>query len=76
MMISGNSHTGNNNIKIGKRFKVYYDNKPHTAADAQKRVCLELKSTGQIIRLNEAEAFDLMSELARAMKWGYDRRFH
>ncbi len=76
MMVSGNNVIGNVSNREGKRLKVYYDNKPRTAADADKRVCLELKSTGQTIRLNEAEAFDLMSELARAMKWGYSRRFH
>lgn len=75
-MLNGNSlHRDNKNSDF-RRFKVYYDNRPPTAADAEKRVCLALKSTGQVIRLNEIEAYDLLSELAKALKWGHNRRHH
>ena len=56
-----------------KRFKVYYDNKPANHAEMDSRVCITLNSTGQVIRLNEAEAFDLVMDLSRALKWGHGR---
>ena len=73
-MVNGNFISGNKRSSDTKRFKVYFDNKPQNAADAQKKVCLALKSTGQIIRLSETEAYDLMAEIAKAFKWGQNRR--
>ena len=75
-MVNGNLISGNKRNNELRRFKVYFDNKPQTAADAQKRVCVALKSTGQIIRLSETEAYDMMAELAKALKWGHNRRSH
>ena len=75
-MVNGNLISGIRRNSEPKRFKVYFDNKPQNAADSQKRVCLALKSTGQIIRLSETEAYDLMAELAKALKWGHNRRVH
>ena len=75
-MVNGNFIPGNKRSSETKRFKVYFDNKPKTAADAQKKVCLALKSTGQIIRLSETEAYDLMAEIAKALKWGHNQRIH
>ena len=75
-MVNGNIVSGNKRLQDSRRFKVYFDNKPQNAADAQKRVCLALKSTGQIIRLSETEAYDLMAEMAKALKWGHNRRVH
>jgi hypothetical protein len=66
---------GNRKV-ISRRFKVYFDNKPRTAIDSEKRICLNLKSSGQIIRLSEDEAYDLVAELAKALKWGHNRKFH
>ena len=75
-MMNGNSITGNRRNIDHKRFKVYFDNKPETAIDAEKRICLTLKSSGQTIRLSENEAYDLVAELAKALKWGNTRRVH
>ena len=75
-MVNSNFIPGNKRGNEMRRFKVYFDNKPKTAADAQKRVCLALKATGQIIRLSETEAYDMMAELAKALKWGHNRKVH
>jgi hypothetical protein len=75
-MVNGNLLHNDNKYGDFRRFKVYYDGKPPTAADAEKRVCLALKSTGQVIRLSEVEAYDLMAELVKALKWGHRRRHH
>ena len=75
-MADGNTIAGSRKGGEYRRFKVYFDNKPRTAVDAEKRVCLALKSTGQIIRLSEEEAYDLVSELAKALKWGHSKRYH
>jgi hypothetical protein len=75
-MVNGNLLKRDGKFSDFRRFKVYYDNKPPTAADAEKRVCLALKSSGQVIRLSEIEAYDLMSELTKALKWGHSRRHH
>ncbi len=56
-----------------KRFKVYFDNKPSNHTEMDSRVCITLNSTGQVIRLNEAETFDLIMDLSRALKWGHGR---
>ena len=75
-MINGNVATDKKRHSDFRRFKVYFDNNPKTAVDSEKRVCLALKSTGQIIRLSEKEAYDLMAELVKALKWGHSRRVH
>ena len=76
-MINGNiSQTNRRNDGSARRFKVYYDKRPPTAADADKRVCLSLKSTGQVIRLSDSEAYDLVAEIAKALKWGHRQRYH
>lgn len=75
-MINGNMLQSGDRKGGGKRFKVYYDKRPPTAAEAEKRVCLALKSTGQVIRLSVAEAYDLLAELVKALKWGHRQRNH
>ena len=70
------NHISDNRRGEARRFKVYYDNRPPTAAEADKRVCVALKSTGQIIRLSDVEAYDLLAELAKALKWGHRQRYH
>jgi hypothetical protein len=57
----------------GKRFKIYFDNKPKNATEMDKRICIALKSSGQIIRLDEVETFDLIADLTKALKWKYKR---
>ena len=74
-MDSHNNFSGNRRGEA-RRFKVYYDNKTPTAAGSDKRVCVALKSTGQIIRLSDVEAYDLLAELAKALKWGHRQRYH
>lgn len=74
-MVRDNETVGNRRGEA-RRFKVYYDNRPPTAAEADKRVCVALKSTGQIIRLSDVEAYDLLAELAKALKWGHRQRYH
>jgi hypothetical protein len=75
----GNQMTNGNVIqKVLKnndndRFRVYYDNKPATAAEMDNRVCLTLKSSGQVIRFNEGEALDLIAGLTKALKWKHNR---
>ena len=75
-MYNGNIATDGNRKSSFRRFKVYFDNKPRTAVDSEKRICLGLKSSGQVIRLSEDEAYDLVAELAKALKWGHNRRVH
>lgn len=75
-MINGNIATDKKRNSEFRRFKVYFDNNPRTAVDAEKRVCLALKSTGQVIRLSEQEAYDLLADMAKALKWGHSRRVH
>jgi hypothetical protein len=55
------------------RFRVYFDNKPATASEMDNRVCLALKSSGQVIRFSEGEALDLIAGLTKALKWKYNR---
>jgi len=60
----------NNDIR---RIKVYYDRKPSTSVERDKRVCMVLTSSGQTIRLDEGETLDLMMELTKALKWKQQR---
>ena len=75
-MINGNFTADKRKQNEIRRFKVYFDNNPKTAVDAEKRVCLALKSTGQVIRLSEKEAYDIVADLAKALKWGHSRKYH
>ena len=67
-MTNGNviKNVYHNNDK--RRFKVYYDRKPKTSVERDKRVCLVVNSSGQVIRLDEGETLDLIMELSKALK--------
>jgi hypothetical protein len=75
-MINGNLIPKTNRHGETRRFTVRYDSKPATASEAQKRICVTLNASGQVIRLDEVEVYDLMAELTKALKWGHRRRFH
>jgi hypothetical protein len=69
MMTNGNVirkvyNSGNDN----KRVKVYYDRKPSTSIERDNRICMVLNSTGQTIRLNESDAFDLLLDMTKVLK--------
>ena len=61
------------NFRENRRVSVYYDSKPSNASETDKRICMVLKSSGQVIRFNENEAFDLMMEMTKALKWKANR---
>lgn len=56
------------NDSNGKRLKVYYDRKPSTSSERDNRICMVLNSTGQTIRLNENDAFDLLLDITKVLK--------
>jgi hypothetical protein len=56
-----------------KRFKIYYNSKPTNATEMDNRICINLKSTGQIIRINETEAYDMIVELTKALKFKHQK---
>ena len=51
-----------------KRMTIYYDRKPSTSADRDRRICLKLASSGQIIRFSPKEALELIESMARVLK--------
>lgn len=58
-----------------KRLKVYYDRKPSTSLERDNRICMVLNSTGQTIRLNENDAFDLMMDITKVLKAKHARAY-
>lgn len=65
--ISSNRHTE------AKRFKIFYDRKPTNATEMENRFCILLNATGQNIRLNESEVYEMMLDLTKALKWKNQR---
>ena len=51
-----------------RRLSIYYDRRPKTSAERDRRVCLLLKSSGQVIRFSEAEALDIIENMSRTLK--------
>ena len=56
-----------------RRFSVYCDKRPSNPAERDKPICMVLKSSGQIIRFDEREAFDLVMEFTKALRWKHLR---
>lgn len=54
-MVNGNIVTKFVKNNENDRFRVYYDSKPTTATEMDNRVCLTLRSSGQVIRFNEGK---------------------
>jgi hypothetical protein len=51
-----------------RRVSIYFDRRPTTSAERDRRVCLMLKSSGQVIRFSEAEALELIENISRTLK--------
>ncbi len=69
-----NGNTRNNpNLRDDSRITVYYDGKPSNSAEREKPICMVLKSSGQIIRFAETEAFDLLMDMTKALRWKHNR---
>lgn len=51
-----------------RRLSVFYDRRPTTSAERDRRICLMLKSSGQVIRFSEAEALELVENISRTLK--------
>jgi hypothetical protein len=58
-----------------RRFKIFYDRKPTTSSERDKRICLVLKSSGQVLRFDEGETLDLIMDLSKALKWKQRRGY-
>jgi hypothetical protein len=65
--VSFNHHT--QHAKDDRRLSVYYDKNPSNAVESNNRICMVLKSNGQVIRISESEALDLMIDMSKALKW-------
>ncbi|CAB5159863.1 hypothetical protein D3OALGA1CA_4976 [Olavius algarvensis associated proteobacterium Delta 3] len=52
-----------------KRFKIYYDNKPTNSYESKNKICLVMRNNGQILRMNESDALEVIMDLAKALKW-------
>ena len=72
-MINGNVIRKVYNDNDTKRLKVYYDRKPSTSSERDNRICMVLNSTGQTIRLNENDAFDLLLDMTKVLKGKHAR---
>ena len=59
-----------------RRLSLFYDRRPKTSAERDRRVCLQLKSTGQIIRFSEAEALELVENVAKVLKRKHQKAWH
>ena len=63
----------NHNTKEQNRISVYYDGRPSNSKEREKPICMVLKSSGQVIRFNEKEAFDLLMDMTKALRWNHNR---
>lgn len=57
----------------GKKLKIFYDSNPKNKYEAGHRVCMSVKSTGQMLRFSETEALDILVDLSKALKWKADQ---
>jgi len=73
IMANGNVIRKLYNNNDTKRLKVYYDRKPSTSVERDNRICVVLNSTGQTIRINENDAFDLLMDITKVLKGKHAR---
>ncbi len=59
-----------------QRLSVYDDRRPTTSAERDRRICMVLKSSGQVIRFNEAEALELVENVGKVLKRKIQRSWH
>jgi hypothetical protein len=59
-----------------RRLSIYYDRRPKTSAERDRRLCLLLKSSGQVLRFSEAEALELVENISRTLKNKHLKSWH
>jgi hypothetical protein len=59
-----------------QRISIYYDRRPTTSAERDRRICMVLKSSGQVIRFSEAEALELVENVGKVLKRKIQRSWH
>lgn len=59
-----------------RRISIYYDRRPTTSAERDRRICMVLKSSGQVIRFSEAEALELVENVGKVLKRKIQKSWH